>query len=98
MTNPALPTEARSPGFAIAAYAPSDKGTSLKCEGPATGAGVTGPAPSNAKRRRPVSDPGTPGILAVLGALSPNSQPSTLNLMSRSHPSPHFPFVILSLS
>ena len=44
MTNPALPTEARSPGFAIAAYAPSDKGTSLKCEGPATGAGfgVTG--------------------------------------------------------
>ena len=57
--------------FAIAAYAPSARGTSVKCEGPAAGAGVTGAAPIAAKKRKPVSNLSTLGILAVLGTLSP---------------------------
>ncbi len=60
-TNPAFPTEARSPGLATAAYAPSPSGTSVKCDG-AAGGGVTGAALSKAKRTRPVRDSGTGGF------------------------------------
>ena len=53
ITKPAFPSEARSPGFATAAYAPSESVTSVKCEGPGAGGGVTGRAPTVATMTSP---------------------------------------------